>query len=357
MVDYTAGRIPLLDENDRFPDRFAPPSVAAALTVIGAAVTTVEQAASSVAGSASTATNKAAEATNSASAAAGSASTASDAATVAGQHRTAAETARTESQSARDLAQQYRDQAQASTFGGTALGMTDLDTVTTPGVWFQTLAANATAARHYPTEATNTWSLDVRLVGAGAVLQIATPVGGAGAHRGRVVFVRRLGGGVWDAWRPIPTQRIDNTAGRAVYTWDDTVTPTPREQLVYYDSGWRILSTVAAPGLLNGWTGDARIRRCNAWDVELVLSSLTGGTAAGLLQLPVGWTPKRARNIEHRPLSDGGSPAWGTITAAGLVSLKNDVALNTTGVSIMFTTVDPAPTTLPGTADGTIPNA
>ena len=86
----TTARVPLIDETTgRFPDAYAPPSVAAA-------VTTVTEKASVASTSATTATMKASEASASATAAANSATTASAAATTASDAADAAETARDE---------------------------------------------------------------------------------------------------------------------------------------------------------------------------------------------------------------------------------------------------------------------
>ena len=69
-------------------------------------------------------------------------------------------------------------------------------------------------------------------------------------------YQRTYSGNIWSDWIIYASQRIDNTAGRVIYTWDETA---GREQLIYGDTGWRVITGE----LLNGFTGTLQIRRLN----------------------------------------------------------------------------------------------
>ncbi|WP_146069538.1 hypothetical protein [Cryobacterium sp. Y11] len=86
----TTGRVPQLDTNGQFPDRFAPPSVAANTQIAIAKAAAALESAASASGSAGTATAQATAASGSATAASGSATGAGSSATAASGSATAA---------------------------------------------------------------------------------------------------------------------------------------------------------------------------------------------------------------------------------------------------------------------------
>ena len=52
-------------------------------------------------------------------------------------------------------------------------------------------------------------------------------------------------------WKNVPSQRVDTTAGRAVYVWDNV---NNREQLAFGDTGYRALCTWTTAGVITGGT-------------------------------------------------------------------------------------------------------
>lgn len=131
---------------------------------------------------------------------------------------------------------------------GTNLNTTDLNTVRTPGLYWNGSTVNAlNPALHYPPMVDVNGSvrglLEVKSWSGGtSVIQEYTRLGTGvptGLHRPRVTYSRYNLNDDWTPWDATVTTRVDNTAGRVVYIWDDT---TNREQLIYGDTGWRDIS-------------------------------------------------------------------------------------------------------------------
>ena len=239
-------------------------------------------------------------------------------------------------------------------FAGTDLATADLNTITTPGVYRQATAATATTARNYPT-ASHAWSVRVYPVASGVLMQEATPVTGTAA--GRVTYTRTLAASTWSVWRATPSQRVDNTAGRAIYTWDDTAN---REQLIYGDTGLRRIDSL----LTNGWTATAAatygpwVRRNGNIVTLSGYLSWGGRTGTAFLTLPLGYRPERI-TFGHIDTTTAEQGALVNVATNGVLDAAyiSTVTVGTSGfLSATFTTSDPWPTTLPGTPFGTIPN-
>lgn len=267
--------------------------------------------------------------------------------------RAGAETARTGAETAKTAAETARDLALAGQFAGTDLLTTDLNTVTYPGTYLQPSTSQSTFARNYPIESV-TGVLEVAPSSSvlAVVVQRFTVSGGNwGAVRG--VHTRRLTGGVWGAWTFIPQQRVDNTAGRAMYTWDDT---TNREQLFYGDTGWR---GVTGP-LLNGWTmGSYRIRRVGSL-VSFVIGSLNGSAATSpqFETLPAGFQPYSTEGFTL--FFEGNSPTSvyrAYVGSSGQMTTGTPIPAVNIGGTMTWLTSQAWPTTLPGTALGGVPVA
>lgn len=318
------------------------PALAGALAAEAAAAISESasgQYATDASGSSGIATNAALAASASAVAAAASQSAAGTSATDAG-------TAKTDAEAARDLALTYRNAAQSATFAGTDLGTTDLNTVTTTGSYYQGSTGNATTARNYPVE-TVVCSLLVLPYYTGTnviqVLTIASSAYGGGATR----YARRYSGGSWSTWR-VQGVRLDNTTGRAAWTWDPT---NSREQLVYGDTGWRDVTA----SLINGWTATAVYVRRVGYQVMMHAEALAAAAAtnANFITAPTGFAP------------------YSGVTFRGMLhtTATPPVAYRTAGLSIPayasggtlygslapYTTADAWPASLPGNAVGTIP--
>ncbi|MBD8466788.1 hypothetical protein IFU30_10965 [Plantibacter sp. CFBP 8798] len=235
---------------------------------------------------------------------------------------------------------------------GTNLSTSDLDTVTTPGVYRQPTAASATLARNYPV-AGNQGVLEVFEVSSvSGVVQRFTSQGGAtGIMRG--FHQRRRNSATWEAWRFIATQRVDNTAGRAIYTWDDL---NGREQLIYGDTGYRNIKDSITLDAVLTTLGIAYLSRQGAY-VELQLSGLnkTAGSTTFTGVIPAGFRPSTA-NASAVGHDSGGNLPSVTVTNAGALIVRSSTPVNNGGVTISFRTNDAWPTTLPGSAAGSIPN-
>lgn len=260
---------------------------------------------------------------------------------------------------------------------GTDLGTADLDTVTAPGLYKSSVAANVTADRHYPiVGAQGTGVLEVMWQGGTASqsrLQRYTIVWGAST--GKVVFVRTYTSSSWGPWNVLASQRIDNTAGRAVYTWDYT-NGTGKEQLIYGDTGWRTVDSLLSPKFIpNTGSGRVAIRRIN-YDVhlilriqasaELVAQNVARNSLQALMDIPLGF---REYPSSYGAAMTGTAMLGSYFEVLGIGAVNAPELLKIMGSSsqvwrstevisanLTWNTSDPWPTTLPGAAFGTIPN-
>lgn len=239
--------------------------------------------------------------------------------------------------------------------GGLTLGTelkVDLNTVFAPGTYYTTNGATTTLANNYPLNG----GIGVLVVLSTStdntkIYQEWTPITNS-AKDGRV-FYRRVHYGAtgWGTWKAYSSVRVDNTAGRAIYQWDETAN---REQLIYGDTGWRRLT------LLNGWTGIVDVRRVGQ-TVHYRLNNVNGTVASDnkVVDWPVGFGPD----------SIGGQFAhFLNSTATGIqgIYMGSDTGLNLNKGSTYagaayspfnFLTQQSWPTSLPGSAIGGIPSA
>lgn len=242
---------------------------------------------------------------------------------------------------------------------GADLGSTHLDSILVPGLYKQANSSLVTAQNGYPANfASRTGNLMVIAALGAHYTQMWYPVSAAGSN----MFYQRakVGAGAWSAWRTYSGGRVDQTAGRAIYQWDDV---NLREQLVYGDTGLRDVSSDAAwtsalyvAGSVDG-TGICFLRRVG-YEVELTIGfTKTGsGTITTAAGFPAGFRPagrihgvgSNSSMIFGRFYNGGGgsAPIWNSTATA-----TNSV------VSVMYTTTDAWPATLPGSASGSIPNA
>lgn len=183
------------------------------------------------------------------------------------------------------------------------------------------------------------------------LLQEANSVPINGRVRG--VYKRGYRSGAWSAWSFIPSQRVDSTAGRVIYTWDDV---NNREQLLYGDTGMRDVTELVDR---TKWTvSAAKLRRVNA-TVELTIIANPGPNVGTVLfiptQFPVGFRNVHTLNL---PTIDTAGKVVDAQVDYGFLSLKfNGVAANTAVRALLsWTTTDPWPTVLPGSAVGAVPS-
>lgn len=229
------------------------------------------------------------------------------------------------------------------------LGTVDLDVVVIPGQYRQTDGANATTTKHYPIEGPVGILEVFSWTGANSnsVVQRYTPTGGPNAGKG--VFQRRWNGS-WNTWTFLSSQRVDQTAGRAIYDWDPI---NSREQLTYGDTGKREMSPPSE------WTGAWYLRRQHAvvW-VSGSLQPVDRSTSpAAVLTLPPGfvrpgsWTTRQAFNTQTGAVSQ-------ITDRLNAISISNPGGTaGALSFDFTFMTDQGWPASLPGVASGSIPNA
>lgn len=243
------------------------------------------------------------------------------------------------SEDARAGAEAARDLALAGQFAGSDLGTADLNTIITPGVYHQATPASATLARNYPA-ASLQYALTV-LPGGGSIRHQELVVA-SGPGAGYAKYARIYTGVAWTSWQAIPVQRVDETSGRAIFTWDYK---NNRWQLIYGDTGWRDI-TASVGSVVTG--GSVFVRRYGA-TVFITLLGVTvpiNGTVAGAL--PIGF---RIAHAVALPTPYGSITTWDT---------NGNLAFSALGtgryVGVTFLAGDTWPTTLPGTPVGSIPS-
>lgn len=231
---------------------------------------------------------------------------------------------------------------------------TDANTLTTPGVYYQT--SGSTLALNWPVALKGY----MFITGApGSAHQEFTPWTGMSTTTAKARFVRdQLTATTWSPWIVFSAQRVDNTAGRAIYTWDET---TNREQLIYGDSGWRDVTAL----LGTTWSATKVLLRRDSTQVTLHFDGIKSTTETGnatFFVLPPGFTPDLTSGVGN--LRYGVATELTGINARVMSPEPNANGMRflsyTTGQTLhgsaTFFTRDAWPTTLPGTAVGTIPN-
>lgn len=225
----------------------------------------------------------------------------------------------------------------------------DLNALTEPGT-YRALSANATLELNFPKVGLGCIIMVLRNTST-LITQTIYPLN---VTTQRVIWQRNLVGTVWSPWYAMASSRVDQTAGRAIYQWDDV---NNREQMVYGDTGWRniIMQSVSQ-------TGNLHIRRTG----QLVTVNAVGysNTAASAIasnygifftggQVP-GFTP----GITARAVCTTAAGSARIIDVVpGTAEMRIfDGAVGTYSWSMTWPTNDAWPTALPGIAVGNIPN-
>lgn len=230
---------------------------------------------------------------------------------------------------------------------GTALGSADLNTIVASGVYIQTSAIGS----NYPVGSPlGTLIVHRNLAGTRIVQYFHS-------HNinfaGRVTFMRGYVDGVWRPWTTLASQRVDQTAGRAIYTWDDV---NHREQLVWGDTGLRQITAD------NGYVGAVNLRRVgNLVTCTATISRPPGGSLNGifLTAVPAGFGPDVTSWV-YQPVRHNSGTGWFSFyrknTELSFVDSTGDVDGSQVRFSSSWSTLQAWPTTLPGVASGSIPN-
>lgn len=318
-------------------------------------VSTAEGHATAAAGSASQAAGSATDAASSATQAQGSATAAATSAADADADRVAAQQAKTDAEAARDA-------SLAGQFAGTLISSpTDLNTLTTPGVYRFTVTS-AASSPNIPQPDLG----DLTVFQADTYrLQRFVPV--RQKNEARVEYMRHFNGAAWGAWRVFRSSRFDQTAGRAIYTWDDL---NGREQLIYGDTGWRAVANWDANGVFSvgslpaGWkpraglAGSVFVRRLGS-RVHVRLTHIEVAVAATndrIWTATAGFEPDSVNALV--PIMMNGTKATAIQPNLARAALQTYPAGDYIYQSeISYTTGQTWPTSLPGVANGSIPNA
>lgn len=236
---------------------------------------------------------------------------------------------------------------------GTELGTNHLNTIVTPGIYKQTTSANVSSANGYPFSGIVA-SLMVTRARTQDIIQTLRP--GNGVRAGATIYERASGdtGTTWSAWRVYASQRTDQSAGRAIYGWDDL---NNREQLIYGDTGLRIIT------LENGYSGTFYLRRVgNIVNATGTVVRPPGGSFNGkFLTIPSGFAPSTSTWVYTAVRNNGSSATFwlyrqNTDLTFTDSNAGNETDTSQTRIDVSWTTNQAWPTTLPGTASGSIPN-
>jgi hypothetical protein len=140
----------------------------------------------------------------------------------------------------------------------------------------------------------------------------------------------------------------DESVGRREFSWD---TVNSRWQLVYGDTGWRDISSLA----VNGWSGTLYLRRIGALVIVNVLD-LNGeatATADTVFTIPTGYRDISGNAFSGLFFGSTAGYAYGSGTFGVLRSAVSGIGEG----RCVWDTTDAWPATLPGTAVGSIPFA
>jgi hypothetical protein len=238
---------------------------------------------------------------------------------------------------------------------GTVLGTADLNTIIIDGIYRHVNGTDVSLARNYPIATGETGILKVSSNWSDSSWLMQEYIPNENGSLGNVVYRRVRHSGTWNPWRAFNATRIDQSAGRVIYQWDDV---NKREQLIYGDTGWRDVSA----GLTSGWVGGLHIRRIGSI-LHVSIRSVTPPMASPVGQFyawPAGFAPDiMGTYITTRPDS--------SVTLTSLyfntVGVTHNILSNawTSGMGSLlgnfsFPVSAAWPTALPGTAYGSIPN-
>jgi hypothetical protein len=237
---------------------------------------------------------------------------------------------------------------------GTSLNTTNLNAITVAGIYKQDNGANATLLQNYPVASSGILHVDERIAPANglSILQTYYPFTGSSGVNPRQFYRRYLvANTTWGPWESYVAQRVDQTAGRAIYTFD---TINQREQLIYGDTGWRDITTAFGGGV----GGALYLRRANS-QVSLQMAGFQMATAipngTAISNLPVGFRPTVN---SYYPLIHGASRNSRSfyMGANGTGGFNNAFADENYSSLIQWSTIDAWPTSLPGASYTGIPN-
>lgn len=262
----------------------------------------------------------------------------------------------------------------------------DLDTITYPGLYHQPSTTYALdPVKHYPPIPNyggiargvlhvSSWSGGTHVIQEYHHIGYTGNVANSTSERPPVVW-RRYKDVIWGKWYMFAPQRVDNTAGRVVYIWDETAN---QEQVIYSDTGWRNIDVSNVTGSIRDplFPGTFRIRRIGnvvtirMEDVKLIPGNglqflYPNGLPVGFRSLDLSGTVVRGivgerlgAGAEHTIFVGSNDIFWAGYTNSLFVksSVRPEHENQRLQGELSWVTDDSWPVTLPGTAYGTIPN-
>ena len=155
------------------------------------------------------------------------------------------------------------------------------------------------------------------------------------------------------AWIVIQGSYTDESVGRRIFTWDQV---NGRWQMTYGDTGWRDVTA----NLINSWTtgpgGWVRIRRI---DNTVHLSSfyvVGSGASSNVMMLQIAGFMSNLGNVTRIPIVDNTVVRVMTVApGASFIFAEYASVFNMSLNGVSWITNDAWPSSLPGTAVGSIP--
>jgi hypothetical protein len=231
---------------------------------------------------------------------------------------------------------------------------TNLDTVITPGLYLNP-NTNSTAG---PSNTTGYGGHLEVIANAGWIIQRYTSI-----FETRKIYTRyRNSSNTWGPWYTYTTNRVDQSAGRAIYQWDAL---NNRDQLIWGDTGWREVKADLKTGFT---TGSLRIRRFNnlvtvKWDGLQATAQPTNAIPAYTAPSGFGVSASDPSYYGWNNLCASTSNVgnmWGAANWGGNLVFTQCLGTFSTSYyyngGITYHTEQAWPNTLPGTAIGGIPN-
>lgn len=212
----------------------------------------------------------------------------------------------------------------------------------------------------YPVLSASAWT-EVRVTGiapAGAVMAQVFAVAGNGGNVGDSYYLDAIGlwegaGGSWvNGGERLDPSTLgwywDESVGRRLFVWD---TINNRWQMVYGDTGWRDVSTWLASGWAFTASGSIKVRRVGS-HINMQASQLNrNGAITTAINVPSGW-----RTSGRVAIPGVQSAAAMVLLSLGGGEFYCDFSPTDASFSGGWSSADPWPTSLPGTASGSIPN-
>lgn len=233
------------------------------------------------------------------------------------------------------------------------LGSINLNNLTAEGPYRQGSTTNGSLANNYPIASFAGVVEVLKMDSSTLIFQRATAFF-SGKLRPVIYQRSRINSTVWSPWTITASTRTDQTAGRAVYQWDDL---NDREQLIYGDTGWRNINGIVS----NRTSGNVFFRIKNGWATVTFVDTVFvfEGTINNFFPVSnspfLTFAPTFVLAQEQVTSAGTGSSYRVTIFPGGrgaIYSAPSGLAI--TG-SIVWPTDTPWPTILPGVAVGGIP--